>query len=403
MCRKIFDLLSTYMSKKGKRHSGGKKNSTKLQNKNVENGPLTEEIKAEEAAIISDKSTEEQQSSEPINEGVSSIANGSDILRINVPKKVDKGEDSDPLLCKKNDVFYAVGVFDGMGGSGATEYKTNNGTHTGAYIASRRVMMTCLDYLRKLEVNEVDVEALTTCIKENLDNCIRDYDIKPSGLRSAIIRMLPTTLAITTAKKDNGNLCVKSYWCGDSRNYILTTKGLLQVSTDHLTKAQDPLENLRNDESLSNCICQDKSFTIESRNCGVFTEPIVILSATDGCFGYLKSPMHFEYMLLKTMQESANIEEWKRSIEEWLKPISGDDFSMGIMTIDSNFVYWKSATQSRLEYIEEAFIKPIGSMEDAIEKAKQDVQNAESGLYDGITSLWESYKQYFLFERRDIL
>lgn len=319
-------------------------------------------------------------------------------LGINIPKKIGKGEDSDPLLYRSENHFFVVGVFDGMGGSGATEYKTDNGSHTGAYIASRRVMMSCLDYLQRLEVKDIDVTALITSIKVGLDKCVQDYNIKPSGLRSAIIRTLPTTLAITTVNKDGQHFRVKSYWCGDSRNYILTAKGLLQVSTDHLTTAQDPLENLRNDESLSNCICHDKSFTIESRDCGIFTEPIIILSATDGCFGYLKSPMHFEYLLLKTMQESTNMDDWKNHIEEWLKPISGDDFSLGLMTIESDLTYWKKKTINRLSYIEKTFIKPIEKKENAILKAKQNVMDAEEGLYDGITSLWETYKQDFLFE-----
>lgn len=319
---------------------------------------------------------------------------------INVEKKPEKGEDADPIAGRQGDIYY-VGAFDGMGGSGAAEYTTKNGTHTGAYIASRRVQRVCDEFLKSAESYDLEIEKLKTSIMDSLNGCMSEYGIKPSGLRGAILRILPTTLAMVTAQKQNEVTSVKSYWCGDSRNYIFTSKGLLQVSNDHLTKKQDPLENLRNDESLSNCVCQDKSFFIESYNCGQFTEPIIILSASDGCFGYLKSPMHFEYLLLDSLQNSDSMEDWKFFIEESLRPISGDDFSLGLLLVDGDFMYWKKTSAMRYEELKCKYIDPISFMEGAIQEAKNSVNIATETLYNGVTDLWVDYKQTFLSNTKE--
>lgn len=316
-------------------------------------------------------------------------------LVIDVAKREKRGEDAPPLAYSNRHVI-AVGVFDGMGGSGATEYATPNGSHTGAYLASRHVKNACLQFVSSLEKCFVDTTDLSRIIKEDLDKCISTYNIKPSGLRSALIRILPTTLAMLCAEKEGKQTHVFSYWCGDSRNYILSKNGLHQVSIDHLSTPQDPLENLRNDESLSNCICQDKPFSIEVYDCGAFSEPVILLSATDGCFGYLKSPMHFEYLLLGALEESKDREEWQARIESKLKEISGDDFSLSLKATEGDFDYWKKCLRSRFKYINETYIEPIRSLERSVDDAKHQVEIAQTDLYDTITSLWENYKQDFM-------
>lgn len=50
-------------------------------------------------------------------------------------KREGHGEDSAPFFLSTDD-FCAVGVFDGMGGSGAAMCKSDLGEHTKAYVAS---------------------------------------------------------------------------------------------------------------------------------------------------------------------------------------------------------------------------------------------------------------------------
>lgn len=380
MCLKYFRYI-IIMSKKNKKSA-----SKKMHPKNNKNAITNDNVGKQKIQSI-----EETKHNEHIVESISNL------LSLNVPKKENKGEDADPLIHISEDkklVF--VGVFDGMGGSGATEYTTKNGVHTGAYLASRKVSDTCKGFVMTADSDALDIEALSAKIKDDLKQCMEDNNIKPSVLRGAIMRTLPTTLAIIGASTSGSETHITSYWCGDSRNYILTKDGLLQVSLDDLSKTQDPLENLRNDESLSNCICQDRSFEIHQKDCGVFNEPVIILSATDGCFGYLKSPMHFEYLLLQTMQESQNIEEWKCNIENWLTPISGDDFSIGLAMIGGDFEYWKNIMIDELKNIQKSYINPIEKSENTIKDLQHKVLMAQQWSYDNITTLWNHYSNKYM-------
>ena len=316
-------------------------------------------------------------------------------LVINVPKKEGKGEDADPISFSTMDLC-VTGVFDGMGGAGATEYTNKNGTHTGAYIASREVKKICEEFIKQNIDSEFNIDVLKQAIQKGLDKTREVWDIKPSGLRSSMIRTLPTTLAMISAKRKENGIHVMSYWSGDSRNYILAKNGLKQVSVDELVSPQDPLENLRNDAALSNCISQDRKFEITTKDCGVFYEPIIIISATDGCFGYLKSPIHFEYLLLSTLMNSNNIEDWKVEIINNLKDVSGDDFSISILFVENDFTYWKSIMKERFDFIKKLYIDPIDMLEQELYYTKNRISQLEEELYNKVSESWYEYKKEYM-------
>lgn len=307
------------------------------------------------------------------------------------------GEDADPLSETIDNNIGFIGVFDGMGGSGATEYTLPDGTkQTGAYIASRLVCRSLQEFIGKNPQHDIESTQLQHYIKEQFDKYVVENNIKPSGLRSPIIRILPTTLSVIGYKQENHNIDIYSYWCGDSRNYILTQKGLMQISTDDLKSQQDPLENLRNDDALSNCICQDRAFTINRLHIEYQHLPIILLSATDGCFGYLPSPMHFENLLLGTLMQSNDIECWRNNIIETLKPISGDDFSMSVVMLGLTFEDWKKCLKSRWQDVQKKYIQPLEQKQKEIDRAQQKARDMLQSLYDMTTQLWNDYKTNYL-------
>ena len=57
-------------------------------------------------------------------------------LAINLHKKEGMGEDADPLVTVTSNGTW-IGVFDGLGGSGAAQYSLGTEQHSGAYFASR--------------------------------------------------------------------------------------------------------------------------------------------------------------------------------------------------------------------------------------------------------------------------
>ena len=57
----------------------------------------------------------------------------------------------------------------------------------------------------------------------------------------------------------------------------------------------------------------------------------ILIVATDGCFGYFPSPIHFEYSLLKSLSESTSIEAWQKMISQDIKNVTKDDATMSLI------------------------------------------------------------------------
>ena len=267
-----------------------------------------------------------------------------------VDKKIGKGEDAIPLTLQKDEYYY-TGVFDGMGGSGSTLHVADDCEYTGAYLASRCVKDAVNEYLDKEisseERDDLPIDKLKKKIIENLgEKLVRHPQKNKSSLRSSLIRIFPTTIALCSCKldKDNKKCDIQSIWAGDSRNYILNSSGLYQISIDDLTKDLDPMQNLREDSPLSNYVCLEQDFKLNCKKVQV-EAPCCIISATDGCFGYYPSPMHFERMLFEMIKDSKNIEEWTKKIKAEIEKVTGDDFSFSIWMVGADsFCSFKKKT-----------------------------------------------------------
>ena len=64
------------------------------------------------------------------------------------------------------------------------------------------------------------------------------------------------------------------------------------------------MTNLRQDSVISNAMSADTAFVINHHQMSL-PRPFLIIAATDGCFGYLPSPMHFEWLLLSTLRDAS--------------------------------------------------------------------------------------------------
>ena len=78
-------------------------------------------------------------------------------------KKPGYGEDADPIILTIEKA-YAVGVFDGMGGAGSAICDSSYGEHSKAYVASRTVQSSLMEYLNNhLPTNDVSEEDMQEC------------------------------------------------------------------------------------------------------------------------------------------------------------------------------------------------------------------------------------------------
>lgn len=309
-------------------------------------------------------------------------------------KREGHGEDSIPLSIVKDDI-YAVGVFDGMGGSGAAICKSEFGdNHSKAYVASRIIQEAIKNYIENIEnPKDINPENIKSTAKGRLEQEKSNYPTKASGLRSKLVRDYPTTLAIATAlKNENETYVVNSYWAGDSRNYLWTLEGFYQISKDDLDTELDPLENLKNDGALSNCICADREFCINNKTIQT-PGKFIILSATDGCFNYFATPMHFQEVLLTGLKLSENVDDWANFCKEGFSAVTGDDVSISLLAIG-----FESFTELKETFMSSTVIgiDEIKSAQDEIKHLTSELDSAKEKLEALIQSEWKAYKVSYM-------
>ena len=252
-------------------------------------------------------------------------------LQFMVEKIIGKGEDSDPILFS-TESSAITGVFDGMGGSGASLCNSEFGeSHTKAYVSSRIIRNAIFNHLNNQK--DIDSEILKEICQNRLEAEKQKYPSAKSILRSKLVRDYPTTLALAIAKECYNDIEINSYWAGDSRNYLWMKDGFYQISQDDLVNNNDPLENLSNDSALSNCICTDQDFMINHLAVQIPKQPYILLSATDGCFGYFHTPMHFEHLLASSLFVAESCENWEQVLKENIREVTGDDFSLSLVAI----------------------------------------------------------------------
>ena len=242
-------------------------------------------------------------------------------------KKEDLGEDS--FLIDTNDNAALISVFDGCGGSGARLYP-EFGNRSGAYIASRAAAEAAFlwftDWSRSME------EPAAESLKRSIDGKLAVYQNTSqtvTQLRSSLTRAFPTTLAaeiLTPDPANSGMVNVSCLWSGDSRCYILETNGLRQVSVDDLP-VTDAMQNLREDAAMLNVISASHRYEIHEQTLTI-RKPCICITATDGCFGYFKSPMEFEKILLGTLINARSIADWKNLLMQIWRSTAGDDFTI---------------------------------------------------------------------------
>lgn len=236
---------------------------------------------------------------------------------VNVPKQIDEGEDADPLIYSSEGKDWGViGVFDGMGGAGGRKYThlERQEVHTGAYWASRYVKEIVEELLRT-KPGDMEPEAyldstLHPAIREGLARSSRNFG-EVSRTMSKMTKILPTTMALCLYQISEGNLKVTAYWAGDSRIYLFDGEKSVFITRDDVNVGDgDPFEP-QLDLPMTNCIyharefAKDPDFFINKTSYDLPLDsrgPVMLLAATDGCFGYFANPLQFE----KAVREAVN-------------------------------------------------------------------------------------------------
>lgn len=241
----------------------------------------------------------------------------------------EHGEDS---FCYAScDSAGLVAVFDGCGGAGAQRHACYS-NHTEAYIASRLCAGVvfdgfCQEFPSEKPTAEFVRDRLTPDLKKVLDTYAPTQEDGDFKIRGSLVRTLPTTAAMAIVRPGQEDwLQVDAIWAGDSRVYILDADGLAQLTVDDTT-VPDPMENLYEDGVLKNLICKDRPVRL---HCASFRVrlPFSVFAATDGCFGYVSTPMEFEAMVLSTLVKSSSVAQWESELAEKIGSVAGDDHTL---------------------------------------------------------------------------
>ena len=294
-------------------------------------------------------------------------------IQFNAPKKDGKGEDADPVaVWQANRGILAV--FDGMGGAGSTSYQHRGTSYSGAYIASRVVageVQRLYSPAFPLPTIPLDVRDLRDRLSQVLQReaTSLESESEPSRLKSKLIKRLPTTMAALLIERQANEVLCQAVWAGDSRCYALSPqRGLQQLTADDLKVNGDALENLKDDSPLSNCVSADGDFELRSQ-IERLPLPVILLSATDGCFGYLFSPAHFESLLLDTLASATDAVGWRDALVARLRITAGDDCSLGLLALGwSSFQELQAAFSLRRQNLQREFIEPLDEMTRTIDE-----------------------------------
>lgn len=293
------------------------------------------------------------------------------------PKVRDCGEDS--FFFALDNRMAIAAVCDGCGGSGARRYPAFQGK-TGAYLASRIVTGTLKNAFVAGEFQappEKTAGLLHETIMANLQRA-KDLGGSVGNLKGSLAKEFPSTLAaLTSSRGAGGTVKTSCYWAGDSRCYLLTPAGLMQLTEDDVD-FPDAMDNLMADGTMNNVISLSRPFAVHTKSLTV-SLPAILFAATDGCFAYYQTPMEFEYLLLHSLGRAENPEGWENAIRKALREVAGDDFTLtGFALGFKSFDRMKNSFKGREAEVSEQYIRKL-----------------EGLTRDEMMILWKQYRETY--------
>lgn len=279
-----------------------------------------------------------------------------------------------------------IGVFDGCGGSGARKHAYYSGKSE-AYMASRICAGAFYDCFRMHFPGCGSVERFASEVlwPTAVQQLVKLQPPKEEGsiqIRGSMVRTLPTTAAAAiTRQLPDGDLEVTALWAGDSRIYVLDSRGLAQLTLDD-TSVKDPMENIYEDGVLRNVFASDRSVRLNCNQVRV-KPPFAVIAATDGCYGYVTTPMEFEGMILRTLQGSFSAAQWEQELADTMGSIAGDDHTLCLAAFGyDSFEALQRSLAARYEYLRRTFLAPV--------------QNTPVEQREPRFALWERYKPDYM-------
>ncbi|MDO4417414.1 MAG: protein phosphatase 2C domain-containing protein [Eubacteriales bacterium] len=285
-----------------------------------------------------------------------------------------RGEDSFYAACTPYTAVSAV--FDGCGGIGSKKYSRFSG-FSGAYMSSRAISGAMHDWFHDFDGGiSLDSQEIGTTMKAYFRDAVKllhRIGDEPSRIAGMLVRDFPSTAAVALVRKTEKGIELHCLWAGDSRIYLLDEQGLAQLTTDDIAD-RDAMHNLRADGALTNMVAADGNFSLHHR---VFDLdlPAAVIAATDGCFGYLPTPMDFEDLILSALQEADGPRTFEDTLRREILEVTGDDYTLGFLCFGfGTFDALQKHLKKRKADLYREYIRPM--QKDESEELAQELWNA---------------------------
>ena len=297
-------------------------------------------------------------------------------LKLSFP--AGQGLNEDQILCMKRPDLRLLAAFDGCGGVGGRRY-THMNNRTGAHIASG-LYARCLKQWFKENAKSLPLETVADDLDTLFSSASKAYNAKhleqtTSSVTGSMVRTLPSTAAIALLHRHSATL----YWAGNTRGYLLSMDGLKQLTRDDTATQGSAFDSLYLDAPIANYLCADQPFHLHETTVDLPKKGVLVL-ATDGAYHALPTPMHFEALLLDTLEGTAAKKQWKARLQTELLKRAADDVTLilqpfGFAAYGDLGAYF----DKRRRHVRQAYILP------ADQAAPDDILR--------LRSLWEMYEK----------
>jgi len=330
-------------------------------------------------------------------------------IRVSLGHRPGLSEAAEPLLVLASPTAGLCGVFDGLARGGAETAGGQAGIRSGALVAAlaaREAVRSRTDLLSvqprawhaSTEGSDRYVEQppcgprpdFTSELLAAMQRKLAEGGAGNSGVKSRLTQTQPATMAAAWFDLDAGE--VTAAWAGDSRVYLLMpASGLRQVTTDDLQTGADALQSLTEDSPVSNSISAGTDFTIHERQVN-FDAPAVLLTASEGCFSRAATPLHFEIMLLSSMNGALSWQDWQERLQAAI-----EDLADGGATLAGFALGWRDFSECREAYAPRLRrcadqARDYDARATQVSRLRQNLESAAAGLATARQQLWDEYR-----------
>ena len=272
----------------------------------------------------------------------------------------ERGEDSFALGQDENGAYLCVA--DGCGGLGSRRYPSLGGC-TGAYAASRlatRVFSRWAQAAARIPSDPSSGRQLCAELEQTFGKAFCDFAARfcteeKTRIAGSMQRTLPTTLCAASIHQTD--VCFA--WVGDSRGYVLDAQGLHQCTQDHLRPEMDAFDSLYRDAPLDRLLCAQRCPQISLRRLRM-SQPCVVLTATDGAYSSLLTPMEFEFLLLDTLHSAKSWKSWEKKLHNRLRKMAQDDATILLKPCGTDeFEQLQALMEPRRAEVQKLFVTPV--------------------------------------------